>query len=330
MDMILAGDIGGTNTRLALFGRSDLEEPIFIRVYSSGDYESFLRIIERFLDEAAQELPQATPYCAGFSVAGPVDGKIVRFTNLPWVVDSKNIMARLGTERVVFVNDFAAICHAIPRLGTQYLHRIGGGEPVRRAPIAVLGAGTGLGEGFIVWADENYMVIPSEGGHSDFAPRNSLEVRLLEHLTNKYLRVSYERILSGPGLVNLYEFFRDREGMPESAALRDEFRQNSAPPVISRHGLARTDPLSERALELFCTIYGAEAGNLALKVLARGGVYLAGGIASKILPKLEEGGFRYGFESKGRFRNFLESVPTFIITHPQPGLMGAAITALEE
>lgn len=327
MGTILAGDIGGTNTRLALFDETRLTEPAFLRVYSSGDYESFLRIVERFLEEAQAAMPETAPTCAGFGVAGPVDGSIVRLTNLPWVMDGDALRERLAGKPVTIVNDFSAICHAVPHLEPRHLRQIGGGKPQAQAPIAVLGAGTGLGEGFIVWHDGTYQVIPSEGGHADFAPRNPLEIRALEYLTEKYRRVSYERILSGPGLVNLYEFFRDREGMAEAPAVREEMRHEAAPPVISRHGMARSDPLCERALELFCTIYGAEAGNLALKLLARGGVYLAGGIAAKILPMLEAGGFRHGFESKGRYRDFLESVPTYVIMHEQPGLMGAAIAA---
>ena len=325
MGTILAGDIGGTNTRLALFDETHPTEPAFLRVYSSGDYESFLRIVDRFLEEAQAAMPEAAPTCAGFGVAGPVDGSIVKLTNLPWVMDGAALRERLAGQPVTIVNDFSAICHAVPHLAPRHLHQIGGGKPLAQATIAVLGAGTGLGEGFIVWHDGGYQVIPSEGGHADFAPRNPLEIRALEYLTEKFHRVSYERILSGPGLVNLYEFFRDREGMAEAPAVREEMRHEPAPPVISRHGMARSDPLCERALALFCTIYGAEAGNLALKLMARGGVYLAGGIAAKILPVLETGGFRHGFESKGRYRDFLESVPTYVITHDQPGLMGAAI-----
>lgn len=327
MGTILAGDIGGTNTRLALFDEDRLTAPAFLRVYASGDYESFLRIVDRFLAEVQQAMPEAMPTCAGFGVAGPVDGSIVKLTNLPWVMDGDAVRERLAGQAVTIVNDFTAICHAVPHLQPEHLHQIGGGSPLAQATIAVLGAGTGLGQGFVVWHGGTYQVLPSEGGHTDFAPRNALEMRALEYLTEKYARVSYERILSGPGLVNLYEFFRDREGMPEAPAVREEMRHEPAPPVISRHGLARSDPLCERALELFCTIYGAEAGNLALKLLTRGGVYLAGGIAAKIQPMLEAGGFRYGFEAKGRYRDFLESVPTYVITHEQPGLMGAAIAA---
>lgn len=334
---ILAGDIGGTNTRLALFDEGNLRKPLVLKVYGSGDYESLLSIINRFYDEITPEggdfetenAEWPRPVRAGFGVAGPVDGKIVRLTNLPWVIDADRIIERIGLEKVCFVNDFAANCHAVTRLEPKDLHQIGGGSPVEGHPAAVLGAGTGLGEAFLIYDGARYLVAPSEGGHADFAPRNSLEIRLLEFLTEQFGRVSYERILSGRGLISLYAFFREREGMAESPTVREEMRTEDPAAVISRNGMLHADPICERALDLFCSVYGAEAGNLALKLLARGGVYLAGGIAGKIIQRLEEGGFRHGFESKGRYTNFLEGVPTYVITHPQPGLMGAAVAAMQ-
>lgn len=329
METILAGDIGGTSTRLALFEPDDLNTPLVLKVYGSGDYESLLTIINTFFADIGEE-GRAKPSRAGFGVAGPVEGKIVKLTNLPWAIDSERIRKRVGLERVTFVNDFAANCHAVTRMASEHLHQIGGGSTESGHPIAVLGAGTGLGEGFLIHDGRDYLVVPSEGGHSDFAPRNPLEVRLLEYLTEKFGRVSYERILSGRGLINVYEFFRDCEEMAESEAVREQMRHEDPAAVISATALRSADPLCERALDLFCSLYGAEAGNLALKLLARGGVYLAGGIAGKIIPQLEEGAFRHSFEQKGRYTHFLEGVPTYVITHPQPGLMGAAIAALRD
>jgi glucokinase len=327
METILAGDIGGTNTRLALYDPGNLREPLLMRRYGSGDYESLQSIIQTFFAESGELAQRRKPTRAAFGVAGPVGGVVVKLTNLPWVIDAGQIAQRIGLDKVTFVNDFAAQCLAVTQLKPEHLHPIGGGEPQPDAPVAVLGAGTGLGEGFLIHTGERHVVVPSEGGHADFAPRNPLEVRLLEHLLEKLPRVSYERVLSGQGLVNLYEFFRDRERMPEAEAVREQMRREDPAAVVSRNALARSDALCERALDLFCTLYGAEAGNLALKVLARGGVYLAGGIAGKIIPRLEEGGFRHGFEHKGRFTSFLQGVPTYVIVHPQPGLMGAAIAA---
>ncbi len=330
MDLILAGDIGGTNTRLALYEVGKLHDPRNIRVYRSGDYESLQTIILQYLEECDVVKAGARLVRAGFGIAGPVEGDIVRLTNLPWVVDSRQIAERLDVEKVTFVNDFSANCYAVPRLTSDDLRQIGGGEPKPEQPIVVLGAGTGLGEAFLVWGGTKFIVIPSEGGHTDFAPRNPLENRLLEFLTERYGRVSYERVVSGPGLVNVYQFFRDSEEMAEAPEVHEAMRNEDPGAVISRHGLARSDPLCERALDLFVSIYGAEAGNLALKVLARGGVFLAGGIAQKIFPRLAEGGFRHGFEQKGRYADFLRTVPTYVITHPQPGLMGAAVAASED
>lgn len=331
---ILAGDIGGTSTRLALFEADNLREPQVLKVYGSGDYESLLTIINTFFEEIDAEggggSKWSKPTRAGFGVAGPVDGNLVKLTNLPWVIDSERIRQRIGLEKVTFVNDFAANCYAVTRLGPEDLRQIGGGSPVEREPIAVLGAGTGLGEAFLVHDGRDYLVVPSEGGHTDFAPRSALEIRLLEFLTKRFGRVSYERILSGPGLVNVYEFFRDSERLEESKKVREEMRDEDPGVVITRNALNRGDVLCERALDLFCGVYGAEAGNLALKLLTKGGVFLAGGIAAKIFERLEEGGFRHGFENKGRYTKFLEDVPTYVIIHPQPGLMGAAVAALRD
>ncbi len=328
MDAILAGDIGGTNTRLALYARRNLREPHVVRVYASGSFESLQGILAEFLTEVRAAWPKLRIVRAGFGIAGPVDSSIVKLTNLPWVVDASRIASQLESPHVRFVNDFTAICHAIPHLRADDLEAVGGGAALAGHPIAVLGAGTGLGEGILVPHGRKFLVLPSEGGHTDFAPRDALETRLLAHLTEKFGRVSYERILSGPGLLNLYEFFRDSERMPEQPAVREQMQREAPAPVVSRHGLARSDALCECALDLFCSIYGAEAGNLALKVLARGGVYLAGGIAGRIVAKLREGGFRQGFERKGRYAAFLQGVPTFVIVHAQPGLMGAAHAAV--
>lgn len=325
METLLAGDIGGTHTRLALYDPAHLREPLLLRRYGSGDYESLQSILQTFLAEP--DVQERAPGRAAFGVAGPVEHKIVKLTNLPWVIDPDQLADRTGIPKVKFINDFAANCLAVTQLAAEDLHRIGGGQGVTGGPIAVLGAGTGLGEGFLVHSGTEYVVVSSEGGHADFAPRNALEIRLLTHLTQKFGRVSYERVVSGHGLVNLYEFFRDSEAMPESPTVREQMRREDPAAVVSRNALEHTDSLCERALDLFCTCYGAEAGNLALKVLATGGVYLAGGIAGKIIPKLEEGGFRHGFEHKGRFTAFLEHVPVYVIVHAQPGLMGAAIAA---
>ena len=236
--MILAGDIGGTNTRLAMFDAENLQEPRYLKVYPSGDYESLRAIVDRFIREAKEEAPEAVPARAGFGVAGPVNGKIVKLTNLPWEIDSDLIADLLGIGKVVLVNDFYANSLAVPRLRPGDVRQIGAGKPIEQKPIAVLGAGTGLGEAFLIWSGEDYLVLPSEGGHTDFAPRTPQEIRLLEFLTARFNRVSYERVLSGPGLVNIYQFFRERENMVESTAVREAMVLDDAAAVSAMRRLA--------------------------------------------------------------------------------------------
>lgn len=327
MEIILAGDIGGTNTRLALYEAGNLAEPLLLRSYRSGGYESLQSILELFMEEGGGVLGGAGPGRAGFGIAGPAEAEMVKPINLPWPVERQKVARGLDCGKVTFLNDFSANCLAVPRLGAGELHQIGGGSPLAESPIAVLGAGTGLGEGFLLRPESEYLVVPSEGGHTDFAPCDPLQIRLLQYLTGRFGRVSYERVLSGPGLVNLYEFLRESEKEAESAGVRGAMENEEPAAVICREGLTGGDSLCEKALALFCAIYGAEAGNMALKCLTSGGVYLAGGIAPRIIPKLEEGGFRDGFEQKGRYSRFLRSIPTYVITHPNPGLLGAAIAA---
>lgn len=330
MEMLLAGDIGGTNTRLALFSPEDPHEPQALRVYRSGDYESLVSILLQFFSESADVLGTERPRRAVFAVAGPVDDMHARLTNIPWVLDARQVSERAGIERVRLINDFQAQCYAVTHLQAGDVHPLGAGrEPKAQAPIAVLGAGTGLGEGFLVPDGQGYLVVASEGGHKDYAPRSPLEMRLLTYLLEKYDRVSWERVVSGNGLVNVYEFLRDRENMPEAPAVRERMRHEDAPKVISTAALAHEDALCERALDLFCSNYGAEAGNLALEVLARGGVYLTGGIARAIIPRLEGGDFRFAFEHKGRHSAMLQTIPTYIVTHDHPGLVGTAVAATE-
>ena len=335
MNWILAGDIGGTNTRLAYFQAERPGELLGMRVYPSVGFGSLVEILARYAADLAaggegEALADIRPGRAGFGIAGPVDREIVKLTNLPWAVDTRAVRAHLGLENVCFVNDFAANCHAVPHLTAGHLHAIGGGSPQPGGSMAVLGAGTGLGQGFLVpRPGSGYLVVPSEGGHTDFAPRTPREGRLLNHLAGQYGRASWERVLSGAGLHNLYRFLRDGEGMAETPAIAGEMAGHDPAAVITAHALAGDDPLCRETLALFCALYGAEAGNLALKVLARGGVYLAGGIAGRILPLLEAGEFRAAFQAKGRYTALMESIPTYLITHPQPGLLGAAIAAGE-
>ncbi|HET6147986.1 MAG TPA: glucokinase [Polyangia bacterium] len=343
--IVLAGDIGGTNSRLALFAAERARQgegtptltPIHEHTYPSTALPTLEQIVEAFVAEARAKagdqvrlIPRA---CLG--IAGPVENNICRATNLPWIVDGKAMAALLGIERLQLVNDIQAAALGVTAVGPSYLVGLGGAPPVARGPIAVLGAGTGLGEAFLVWSahDSTYQVIASEGGHADLAARTPLEMALLQFLTIKYGRASYERVLSGQGLVDTFSFLAQEPAC--ASIVRDETRSALAAhgpghdpaAVITRRGLDGADPVCEMALAIFSSVLGALAGNLALYTLATGGVFIAGGIAPRILPHLQRGGFREAFERKGRLTPLVAKLPAFVVTHPQPGLLGAATIA---
>lgn len=335
--IVLAGDIGGTNTRLAIYdvppaGVRGLE-PLFEHTYPSAAHGSLDVIADRFLEEAAAKIGTCQVESACFGIAGPIEHNICRATNIPWVVDGNALAQRLGIARVVLVNDFYAAALGVTAVGPEHLVALGGDPPVAHGPMAVLGAGTGLGQAFLLWsAPENrYRVVSSEGGHVDLAARTPLEHGLVQFLTGKYGRVSCERVLSGRGLVDAFTFLSEEpacQGLirAETAAALAAPGQDRAA-VISQHALAGTDPVCEMALSMFCSVLGATAGNLGLMVLATGGVFVAGGIAPRILPFLKRGGFREAFDSKGRLHTMVERFPAYVVTHPQPGLLGAATVA---
>jgi glucokinase len=350
--IVLAGDIGGTNARLALFevgparpGERMQLTPLFERTTPSKSQPSLDEIAEGFLRAALAETKgRVGSKSAGkgtgidaacLGIAGPIENNRCHATNLPWVVDGRALAPRLGIERVTLVNDFSAAALGVTVVDPGDLVALGGGTPVARGPIAVLGAGTGLGEAFLLWSEsaDRYEVVSSEGGHADFAPRTPLEAGLLQYLSAKYGRVSCERVLSGNGLVDIFSFLSQEPACrplirPETAAvLAAHGAGRDAAAEISRRGLAGSDPVCEMSLALFCSVLGAVAGNLGLGVLATGGVYLAGGIAPRVLGYLQKGGFREAFERKGRLHTIVERLPAFVVTHAQPGLLGAATIA---
>lgn len=329
--LVLAGDIGGTNSRLALF-RDREDSPLFDRKYPSADAPSLEAIVATFLDEAREVFgTRPAPERATLAVAGPVAGGTSRITNLPWFVDARRLEKQAGLRQVLLVNDFEAAAYGVTLLGAEHLAPLGGGPRQPVGPVVVAGPGTGLGAAFLVWSEgqRRYLVLPSEGGHGDFPPRTALEWGLLAFLTARHGRVSYERVLSGPGLEGIFDYLMTD---PATCALTtDETRRAMATEdgaaVITRQAIAGADPACTLAVDLFCSALGAMAGNLALTILATGGVYLAGGIPARILPLLQRGPFRQAFENKGRFRGFLEKVPVFAVTHPSVGLLGAAALA---
>lgn len=319
--IILAGDIGGTKTllRLAETGGAVLADLRF----DSGAYAGLKQIVAEFLrDHAGDEIAGAC-----FGVAGPVVGSRANITNLPWQIDAADIAAEFHIPEVRLINDFQAVAYGIEALDAGDLATLQAGTPVEGGVRAVIGAGTGLGEGFMTWQGGYYEAFPSEGSHADFAPADALQVGLLRHLAGRFGHVSYERLLSGPGLVNIFEFLRDSAGRPASAELLEAMEIYDTAAAISHCALAGKDELAAAALELFVRIYGAEAGNLALKVLARGGVYIAGGIAPQIIDKLKEGQFVRAFADKGRFAGLLAGIPVHVVLNPEVGLLGAVRVA---
>jgi glucokinase len=340
--VVLAGDIGGTNSRLALYEAtpSAVGNVLFEHTYPSGSHGSLDDIADAFLAAASKALDGRVGKGRGvasacIAVAGPVENNICRATNLPWVVDGRSLAGRLGIERVRLMNDFHAAAQGVTAVGSQWLAPVGGSTPARRGPIAVVGAGTGLGEAFLLWSatGNSYEVFPSEGGHVDFAPRTPLEMGLLQFLIKKYGRVSCERVLSGRGLADVFSFLTQEPGCralirPETmAALAAPSPSSDAAAVISDRGLSGADPICEMSVALFCSVLGSVAGNLALTILATGGVFVAGGIAPRLLPYIQKGVFREAFELKGRLHTVVERLPAYVVTHPQVGLIGAAAAA---
>lgn len=318
--MILAGDIGGTNTRLALVETTGEALRIVAQeTFASRERTSLEAAIAEFLQLHSCHLTSAS-----FGIAGPVLNGRCEATNLPWVVDSKTVAKRLHLKRVGLINDLEANAHGLAVLQSKDFVTLNKGARNARGNMAVISAGTGLGEAGLYWDGETHRPFGSEGGHADFAPRNHLEVELLDYLMSRYRRVSYERLVSGPGLVNIYHFLRDSGKGKEPEWLTEQMRHGDPAPIISQQAIEGKSLLCVQALEIFVSLYGAEAGNLALKLMATGGVYLGGGIAPKIVPKLKEPEFMNAFTAKGRMRPLLQDMPVKVIMNPKTALLGAA------
>jgi len=323
--MLLAGDIGGTKTILALFEEDGRGAPAAEETYKSREHESFDGIVESF---RAKHRPRVKSACVG--VAGPVKNGRCEATNLPWIVDERELARDLGIGSALVLNDLVAYAHGIAALRPEDLLVLNEGAPGAAGNRAVIAAGTGLGEAGLFWDGAAHHPFASEGGHTDFAPRNPLEMDLLRFLLKEHERVSWERLVSGMGLVNLYRFLRDEGPLEEPAWLAEAMRAGDPGAVIGQHARDGRSPLCARTLALFMALYGAEAGDLALKVMATGGVYLGGGIAPKNLEALQEGAFLERFFSKGRMRPLLEAMPVRVILNEKTGLLGAAQGALRQ
>lgn len=319
--MYLVGDIGGTKTNIAILDFSSGNfKTLFEKSFPSKDYDSLRTIVKKVYEEDIKGKFNITKAC--FGVAGPVKNGKCDATNLPWLVDSKKIAEVLNLNTVSLLNDLEAAAYGIECLEDKDLMVLNKGEEQKGGTRCLISAGTGLGESIMVYDGKNYRPIPSEGGHTDFAPRTKIEMDLLENLIGKYGRISYERVLSGPGLANVYEFFKKTSYQDISAWLSDRIKQEDPSAVISEVGMSKKDEACEKALDLFVSIYGAEAGNLALKSLATGGVYIGGGIAPKILDKIKEGSFMQSFTNKGRLAVMISQMPVKVILNPKHPLMG--------
>jgi glucokinase len=321
--VILAGDVGGTKTALALFEQRGRRQAVVREsVTASHGYAAPEHAIRQFLLEG----PPVTIDAACVGVAGPViDGRCTAI-NLPWVVDEAALAESVGTSRTKLVNDLEATAHGVLGLGPSALTILQAGQP-HKANMALIAAGTGLGEVVIAWDGRRHRVVSSEGGHADFAPRNDLEIDLLKFLRREFGRVSYERVVSGPGLYNIYRFLVASDGTPEPDWLRARMESGDPSAAVSDAALEHRDPRCVQALEVFVSVYGAEAGNLALKALAVGGIFVAGGIAPKIRSKLEDGTFVAAFRDKGRLGPMLDSIPIHVVLEPRAALLGAAAIA---
>jgi len=321
--VILAGDVGGTKTALALFDvRRRALALVREGVLPSHGFAALEDAIGQFLSDGPRVAVDAA--CVG--VAGPViDGRCTA-TNLPWVIDEASLAVSVSTERVRLVNDLEATGYGILGLSRSALVPLQTGAP-RKGNMVLIAAGTGLGEVLLIWDGRRHRVVGSEGGHADFAPRTDLEMELFRFLRREFGRVSYERVVSGPGLHNVYRFLLASDGSSEPEWLRARMESGDPSAVVAEAALDRDDPRAVQALDLFVSIYGAEAGNLALKALAVGGVFVGGGIAPKIRAKLEDGTFVSAFGDKGRLAPLMATIPVHLALEPRAALLGAAAIA---
>src|SRR5580658_10737812 len=318
--MILAGDIGGTNARLAYFQPQNGHlRLVSERVFPSREHHEFGEIVEQFLEGSSTR-----PDVACFGIAGPVRNGRVEASNLPWIIEQSHLAKQIHLPSTWLINDLEASAWGVGGLAAGdlvALNRVTGRAIGNQAVVA---PGTGLGEAGLFWDGTRHHVFACEGGHADFAPQGELQIELLRFLSARYGHVSYERILSGPGLVNVYEFLQAKGCADEPAGFAAQLGQANAAAAISHAALNGTNPLAEQALDLWVSVYGAEAGNLALKAMATGGIFLGGGISPKILSKLTGPLFMRAFLDKGRLRPLLESIPVQVITNDKAGLLGAA------
>ncbi|MGD8913367.1 MAG: glucokinase [Candidatus Thiodiazotropha sp.] len=319
---ILAGDIGGTNTRLALFQATPETSlrPLLEMTYSSQSYDSIETVLQLFLAQATVTTIEA----ACFGIAGPVINQVCQTTNLPWRISANQIQLQFNFKQTCLINDLEANAWGIEVLDEKDFFTLSPGADNATGNRSIISAGTGLGEAALYWDGERYHPFPSEGGHTDFSPSTPFEFELFQTLKEKYGHVSWEHLVSGPGLVTIYDYLLRYRNQQTPVWLNEVMEQFGKAPAISDAALESTDPLCRETLELFTRLYGREAGNHALKIMATGGVYLGGGIAPRIMPILREGSFMEAFTNKETMRRIMLSMPVKVILNDKTALFGAA------
>lgn len=326
---LLAGDVGGTKTTLALFStRENPRRASQTRTFKNEDFPGFRALLESYLAENKVDLNAIS-----LGAAGPVIHGRVELTNLPWTVDAKELASEFNLQNVWILNDLQATAHAVPRMEREELKTVNPGQAIKDGPIAVIAPGTGLGEAYLTWKAGEAEAHASEGGHSDFAPRNAIQDELLSHLREQFEHVSYEQVCSGVGLPNIYSFLKALGSEEEADWLRERLAGAEDPtPVIVEAAMSKGEfsALCRKTVEIFVEVLAAEAGNLALKIGASGGVYIGGGIPPRILPLLEDGRFLKVFLDKGRYRNYLERIPVRVMLNTDAALLGAAAYGLRQ
>lgn len=322
--MLIAGDVGGTKTRLALYEEGGTPIPRVEKTYVSDEYPHLEDIVEVFIQETGATVTRAV-----FGMPGPVFDGICKVTNLPWVANETEMQAALNIASVKLLNDLESTAYGIPFLPPSDLAVLNDAPPRVDANKVVIAPGTGLGEAILFYHEGHYHASASEGGHTDFAPRNLFEIKLLRYLMGKFGHVSYERICSGIGIPHIYDYIRKSSGLSEPDSVRQSIKQaEDKTPLIVTAALNRDSEICEEALKSFVMILAAEAGNMALNTMALGGVYLGGGIPPKILPALQDGLFMSAFIDKGRFSEMLSHIPVYVILNEKTALFGAACYAL--
>jgi glucokinase len=326
--IVLAGDIGGTKTLLQLaeyvHGRL---RPAYEKRYASGDYEEFLPLVKSFVNDALLSSGlRAEAAC--FGIAGPVSGRTAVTSNLPWKISADELESELGIKKVRLINDFQSVGYGIAALAPEDLVTLQEGTAQPQGTQVIIGAGTGLGQGFLVWQNDHYEVVASEGGHTSFAPTSDMQIELLRYLQKRYHWATWERAVSGRGLANIFDFLLEIRQPTLLPALEQALQTEDRSAAISRFGLGNEDPTAAEALDIFTRLYGAQAGNLALLGLATGGVFVAGGVAPKIIEKMKDGVFMQAFlDKQDHKQDLLKAMPVKVIINAEVGLLGSAVAA---